>query len=52
MKTLASYSLKNNIDSMFNTIFVAVNELNEDIKRIMLNIMTSFMGPKLQVAYA
>ncbi len=42
----------NEIDSLFNTITVVVNEINEDIRRIMLNIMTTFWNPRLEVAYA
>jgi len=44
--------MKNDIDSMLNNITVVITEINEDIKKIMLNIMTAFSAPALQVAYA
>ena len=46
MKTINT--LKNDIDFMFNSIFVVMQDLNTDIKKIMLNIMTTFSGPQLQ----
>lgn len=52
MNTFTTNKLKNEIDSLFNTITVVVNELNEDIRKILLNIMTTFSTPQLQVAYA
>ena len=52
MKTFKINMLKNEIDSMFNNLVMVMSEINWDIKKIMLNIMTSFSGPKLQVAYA
>ena len=52
MNTLFNKIMKNDIDSMLNSITVVITEINEDIKKIMLNIMTTFSTPSLQVAYA
>jgi len=40
------------INSMFNTMFVAVGEFNDDIKKTMLNIMITFTAPQLQASNA
>ena len=52
MRTFITNTFKNDIDSMFNSVFVVMQDLNADIKKIMLNIMTTFSAPQLQVAYA
>ncbi|MBR5086590.1 MAG: hypothetical protein IKX31_06260 [Muribaculaceae bacterium] len=52
MNTFNTNSLINEISSLFNNIFVAISEINDDIKKILLSIMTTFTVPKLQVAYA
>lgn len=52
MNSLFTKIMKNDIDSMFSSITVVITEINEDIKKIMLNIMTTFSAPSLQVAYA
>lgn len=36
--------------NIINNIVVMFNELNDDIKKIMLNIVTYFSPPALQVA--
>jgi hypothetical protein len=36
--------------NIINNIVVMFNELNDDIKKIMLNIVTYFSTPALQVA--
>ena len=52
MNTFFTKIMKNDIDSMFNNITMVITEINDDIKKIMLNIMTTFSAPALQVAYA
>lgn len=52
MKTFTINTLKSEIDSLFNNITVVVSEINWEIKKILLNIMTPFTAPQLQVAYA
>ena len=42
----------NNFVDYKNNIVMALSELNCDIKKILLDIMTAFMPPALQVAYA
>ena len=52
MSTYLTKIIKTDIDSMINNITVVITEINEEIKKIMLNILTTFMAPTFQVAYA
>ncbi len=52
MKKFTTNIVKSKIDNKLNDISVMVSELNTEVKNILLNIVTFFTAPQLQVAWA
>jgi len=52
MKKFTTNIVKSKIDNKLNDISVMVSELNTEVKNILLNIVTFFTVPQLQVAWA